>query len=174
MRCAGSPRRHTAEDHPRARPAAGGRAAPAEPPQDPQTAAPGIRRRWHARGAGSLWPTAQPASRAARSPDITSCAIGKASLPSHANEPGCHTAAVAGAGAATARPACSGLLGRGHKVTPDEVVAAKAATYPIVPDELLAVARHRATSTPPPCQGGSRPAEGAAPADAWVQAGPDP
>ena len=37
-----------------------------------------------------------------------------ASLPSHADGRGCHAAAVAGAGTATARPACAGLLGRGH------------------------------------------------------------
>src|SRR5215218_4322254 len=54
----------------------------AGPPPDPRTAPPGSRRRWSARGGGSLGPTARPASRAVRSPAITSWAIGAASLPS--------------------------------------------------------------------------------------------
>jgi len=63
---------------------------------DPRTAPPDTRRRCHARGAGPLWPTARAARGAARSPDITSCALGTALLPSHANGRGCHAAAVAG------------------------------------------------------------------------------
>ena len=99
--CAGSPRRRRAEDRPRARPAPGDRAGLAGPPQDPRTAPRGTQWRWNARDAGSPWPTARAASRAARSPDITSCAIGKASPPS------CDTARIGGlprrcAGQATA------------------------------------------------------------------------
>jgi hypothetical protein len=84
-----------------ARPAPGDRAGLAGPRQDPRTAPRGTQWRWNAREAGSPWPAARAASRAARSPDITPCAIGKASPPS------CETARIGGlprrcAGQATA------------------------------------------------------------------------
>ena len=85
---------------PWARPAAGARAGPAGLPQDPRTAPPDTRRRCNARGAGSLWPTARAASRAARSPDITSCTLGEASPPNQASGRGCQAAAT------TRRPRC--------------------------------------------------------------------
>jgi transposase-like protein len=57
------------------------------------------------------------------------------------------------------------------RITSVEVVTDEAATNPIVRDELLPRRGIVPISTPQPCRGRSRPVEGAAPADAWVQAG---
>jgi hypothetical protein len=65
----------------RCRPVLGGRPRLARLPRDPRTAPPGSRWRWHARDAGPLRRTARAASRAARSPAITSDALEAGSLP---------------------------------------------------------------------------------------------